>query len=80
MNQVDNISFRNYLRIWIYNEPGREKIPFIPQIDCVLLGAEGVCESGGIVNQLGSLPVALVANKVKGGRGDSGCFLRIVSF
>ncbi|XP_023329412.1 translation initiation factor eIF-2B subunit alpha [Eurytemora carolleeae] len=35
----------------------------INQIDCVLLGAEGVCESGGIVNQLGSLPVAIVANK-----------------
>jgi translation initiation factor eIF-2B subunit alpha len=33
------------------------------QMDCVLLGAEGVCESGGIVNQLGSLPVAIVANK-----------------
>ncbi len=30
-----------------------------------MLGAEGVCESGGIVNQLGSLPIAIVANKVR---------------
>ena len=30
----------------------------------MLLGAEGVCESGGIVNQLGTLPVALIAKQV----------------
>jgi hypothetical protein len=29
-----------------------------------VLGAEGVCESGGIVNQLGSLPTAILANQV----------------
>ena len=34
------------------------------EVDCVLLGAEGVCESGGIVNQLGTLPVALIAKQV----------------
>merc|ERR1712243_19106 len=30
-------------------------------VDCVLLGAEGVVETGGIVNQLGSYSVALIA-------------------
>ena len=34
------------------------------EVDCVLLGAEGVCESGGIVNQLGTLPVAIIAKQV----------------
>jgi len=31
------------------------------KVDCVLLGAEGVVETGGIVNQLGSYTVAMVA-------------------
>jgi len=35
----------------------------INKVDCVLLGAEGVCESGGIVNQLGTLPVAIIAKQ-----------------
>ena len=35
------------------------------QVDFVMLGGEGVCESGGVVNQLGSLPVAILANKVQ---------------
>jgi len=33
------------------------------KIDCVLLGAEGVCESGGIINQLGTLPTAMIAQQ-----------------
>jgi len=33
------------------------------KVNYVLLGAEGICESGGIVNQLGSLPVAIVAKQ-----------------
>merc|ERR1712098_463806 len=33
------------------------------KVDCVLLGAEGVCENGGIINQLGTLPVAIVAKQ-----------------
>ena len=33
-------------------------------MDCVVLGAEGVCESGGIINQLGTLPLAIVAKQV----------------
>jgi len=33
------------------------------KVDCVLFGAEGVCESGGIVNELGSLPIAIVAKQ-----------------
>jgi len=33
------------------------------KVDCVLLGAEGVCESGGVVNQLGTLPVSIVAKQ-----------------
>ena len=41
------------------------------EVDCVLLGAEGVCESGGIVNQLGTLPVALIAKQV----GKKACFI-----
>jgi len=32
------------------------------KVDCVLLGAEGVVETGGIVNQLGSYTVAMVAS------------------
>merc|ERR1712154_646932 len=31
------------------------------KVDCVLLGAEGVVETGGIVNQLGSYTVAMLA-------------------
>ena len=31
------------------------------KVDCVLLGAEGVVETGGIVNQLGSYSVAMIA-------------------
>ena len=31
------------------------------RVDCLLLGAEGVVETGGVVNQLGSYTVALVA-------------------
>ena len=31
------------------------------KVDCLLLGAEGVVETGGIVNQLGSYTVAMVA-------------------
>jgi len=31
------------------------------KVDCVLLGAEGVVETGGVVNQLGSYTVAMVA-------------------
>jgi translation initiation factor 2B subunit (eIF-2B alpha/beta/delta family) len=41
------------------------------QVDFVMLGAEGVCESGGIVNQLGSLPIAIVANKVRNNYNQS---------
>jgi len=33
------------------------------KVDCVLVGAEGVCESGGIVNQLGTLTVSIVAKQ-----------------
>jgi len=33
----------------------------IHRVDCVLLGAEGVVETGGVVNQLGSYTVATVA-------------------
>ncbi len=33
-------------------------------MDCVVLGAEGVCESGGIINQLGTLTLAIVAQQV----------------
>jgi translation initiation factor eIF-2B subunit alpha len=33
------------------------------KMDCVVLGAEGVCESGGIINQLGTLPLAIVAKQ-----------------
>jgi len=33
------------------------------KVDCVLFGAEGVCESGGIVNQLGSLSIAIIAKQ-----------------
>jgi len=31
------------------------------KVDCVLLGADGVVETGGIVNQLGSYTIALIA-------------------
>merc|ERR1711974_293941 len=31
------------------------------RVDCVLLGAEGVVETGGVVNQLGSYTIAMVA-------------------
>ena len=34
------------------------------KMDCVVLGAEGVCESGGIINQLGTLTLAIVAQQV----------------
>merc|ERR1719422_1260143 len=34
------------------------------KVDCVLLGAEGVVETGGIVNQLGSYTVALIAKSL----------------
>jgi len=33
------------------------------KMDCVVLGAEGVCESGGIINQLGTLTLAIVAQQ-----------------
>jgi len=33
----------------------------MPKADCVLLGAEGVAESGGIVNTIGSFTAAIVA-------------------
>jgi len=33
-------------------------------VDCVLLGAEGVVETGGIVNQLGSYSVSLIAKSL----------------
>lgn len=33
----------------------------MPKVDCVLLGAEGVAESGGIVNTIGSYTAAIVA-------------------
>nr|ALS04346.1 translation initiation factor eIF-2B subunit alpha [Acartia pacifica] len=33
------------------------------KMDCVVLGAEGVCESGGIINQIGTLPIAIVAKQ-----------------
>merc|ERR1712243_185295 len=34
------------------------------RVDCVLLGAEGVVETGGIVNQMGSYSVALIAKSL----------------
>lgn len=34
----------------------------IHKVDKVLLGAEGVAESGGVINQTGSYQVALIAN------------------
>ncbi|VEL10912.1 unnamed protein product [Protopolystoma xenopodis] len=34
---------------------------FMPQVDAVLLGAEAVVESGGVLNRLGSATVAIVA-------------------
>merc|ERR1711976_128146 len=34
------------------------------KVDCVLLGAEGVVETGGVVNQLGSYSVALIAKSL----------------
>ncbi|KAJ1651787.1 translation initiation factor eIF-2B subunit alpha [Dispira simplex] len=33
----------------------------VEQVDCVLFGAEGVVENGGIINQIGSYQVAIVA-------------------
>lgn len=35
---------------------------FMETVDCVLLGAEGVVENGGIVNKIGTLVVATCAN------------------
>lgn len=35
------------------------------QIDFVLLGAEGVVESGGIINKIGSFSIALCAKEMK---------------
>ena len=32
------------------------------EVDMVLLGAEGVVESGGIINKIGTYPIAIVAN------------------
>jgi len=34
------------------------------KVDCLLLGAEGVAESGGVVNQLGSYTAAIVARAI----------------
>ena len=34
------------------------------KVDCVLLGAEGVVETGGVVNQMGSYSVALIAKSL----------------
>ncbi|KAB7505634.1 Translation initiation factor eIF-2B subunit alpha [Armadillidium nasatum] len=34
----------------------------IEKIDAVLLGAEGVCENGGIINRIGTCNVATIAN------------------
>ena len=34
------------------------------KVDCLLLGAEGVVETGGIVNQLGSYSVAMIAKQL----------------
>ncbi len=34
------------------------------QVDCVLLGAEGVVESGGVVNKVGSYTLALCAREL----------------
>ena len=33
-------------------------------VDCLLLGAEGVVETGGIVNQLGSYTIAMIAKSL----------------
>lgn len=35
---------------------------FMEQVDCVLVGAEGVTENGGIINKVGTLLVATCAN------------------
>ena len=34
------------------------------KVDCLLLGAEGVVETGGVVNQLGSYSVAMIAKQL----------------
>ena len=34
-------------------------------VDCVLVGAEGIVENGGIVNKIGSLGVAMSAHAFK---------------
>jgi len=36
----------------------------MPRVDCLMLGAEGVAESGGVVNQLGSYTAAIVARAI----------------
>jgi len=45
------------------------------KVDCVLLGAEGVVETGGIVNQLGSYTIALVARAL-----NKQCYVLAESF
>jgi translation initiation factor 2B subunit (eIF-2B alpha/beta/delta family) len=34
---------------------------FIGKVDMVMVGAEGICENGGLVNQIGSYQIAVVA-------------------
>jgi len=34
---------------------------FMEKVDCVLVGAEGLTENGGLVNRIGTFPLALVA-------------------
>eukprot|EP01012_Entosiphon_sulcatum_P068455 TRINITY_DN98675_c0_g1_i1.p2 TRINITY_DN98675_c0_g1~~TRINITY_DN98675_c0_g1_i1.p2 ORF type:complete len:363 (-),score=91.48 TRINITY_DN98675_c0_g1_i1:92-1054(-) len=36
----------------------------IPEVDCVLVGAEGVVESGGIVNKVGTFQLGIVARSL----------------
>ncbi len=35
------------------------------KIDLVLMGAEGIVESGGIINKIGTLPIAITAKMYK---------------
>lgn len=35
----------------------------IEKVDLVLVGAEGVCEGGGIINKIGTFPMALIAKQ-----------------